>query len=67
MFKNYFFLLDLVDNLIHQERIVKFIDNKMLKLLILELIKENFKTYQKNKKYKKNLFLEPQKKVYKSF
>ena len=35
MFKNlFFFFYDLVDNLIHQERIVKFIDNKNVKIVV---------------------------------
>ena len=59
MFKNLIFLFyDLVDNLIHQERIVKFIDNKNVKIVVdIGAHKGEFlKHIKKNKKHKKSLF-----------
>ena len=67
MFKNlFFFFYDLVDNLIHQERIVKFIDNKNVKIVVdIGAHKGEFlKHIKKIKSIRKVYSLEPQKKVY---
>ena len=67
MFKNlFFFFYDLVDNLIHQERIVKFIDNKNVKIVVdIGAHKGEFlKHIKKIKSVRKIYSLEPQKKVY---
>ena len=67
MFKNlFFFFYDLVDNLIHQERIVKFIDNKDVKIVVdIGAHKGEFlKHIKKIKSIRKVYSLEPQKKVY---
>ena len=67
MFKNlFFFFYDLVDNLIHQERIVKFIDNKNVKIVVdIGAHKGEFlKHIKKIKSIRKIYSLEPQKKVY---
>ena len=67
MFKNlFFFFYDLVDNLIHQERIVKFIDNKNVKIVVdIGAHKGEFLNHiKKIKSIRKVYSLEPQKKVY---
>ena len=67
MFKNlFFFFYDLVDNLIHQERIVKFIDSKDVKIVVdIGAHKGEFlKHIKKIKSIRKVYSLEPQKKVY---
>ena len=67
MFKNlFFFFYDLVDNLIHQERIVKFIDSKDVKIVVdIGAHKGEFlKHIKKIKSIRKIYSLEPQKKVY---
>ena len=67
MFKNlFFFFYDLVDNLIHQERIVKFIGNKDVKIVVdIGAHKGEFlKHIKKIKSIRKVYSLEPQKKVY---
>ena len=67
MFKNlFFFFYDLVDNLIHQERIVKFIDSKDVKIVVdIGAHKGEFlKHIKKIKSIKKVYSLEPQKKIY---
>ena len=67
MFKNlFFFFYNLVDNLIHQGRIVKFIDNKGVKIVVdIGAHKGEFlKHIKKIKSIRKIYSLEPQKKVY---
>jgi len=67
MFKNlFFFFYNLVDNLIHQERIVKFINNKGIKNVVdIGAHKGEFlKHIKKIKSIRKVYSLEPQKKVY---
>ena len=67
MFKNlFFFFYNLVDNLIHQGRIVKFIDNKGVKIVVdIGAHKGEFlKHIKKIKSIRKVYSLEPQKKIY---
>tara|TARA_Y100001980_G_C14525084_1_gene300550 strand:+ start:749 stop:1438 length:690 start_codon:yes stop_codon:yes gene_type:complete len=67
MFKQlFFFFYDLVDNLIHQERIVKFIDKKDIRIVVdIGAHKGEFlKHIKKIKSIRKVYSLEPQKNVY---
>ncbi len=67
MFKNlFFFFYNLVDNLIHQGRIVKFIDNKGVKIVVdIGAHKGEFlKHIKKIESIRKVYSIEPQKKIY---
>ena len=68
MFKKlFYFFYDLVDNLIHQKRIVKFIDNKNIRIVLdIGAHKGEFLNHiKKIKSIRKVYSLEPQKKIFK--
>ena len=67
MFKKlFYFFYDLVDNLIHQKRIVKFIDNKNIRIVLdIGAHKGEFLNHiKKIKSIRKVYSLEPQKKIF---
>ena len=67
MFKKiFYFFYDIVDNLIHQKRIVKFIENKDIKIVLdIGAHKGEFLNHIKTiKSIRKVYSLEPQKKIY---